>query len=84
MSEPAKVLAWISPASPWGAETPESPSERATSAALMAGADFFIAIQQAKTVGEVLQIHHLIEEVLASMGAASSAALERADRLCGS
>lgn len=62
--------------------TPESPAERATHAALLTVADFYIAIQQTSSASELLKIHRLIEQALASMNAVSSAALDRADRLC--
>ena len=40
MTEPARVLAWITQVEPWGrTDPPESPAERATHSALMAVAD---------------------------------------------
>jgi len=78
--EPTKVLAWITPAQPWGGDAPELPAERAAHSALMAVADFFVAIHELKTVDEAIRLHRLIEEVVASVETASRAALERADR----
>jgi hypothetical protein len=80
IGEPARVLSWITPAQPWGGDAPELPAERAAHSALLAVADFFVAIHQLKTVEEALRLHRLIEEVLASVDTASRAALERADR----
>ena len=82
--EPARVLAWISVAMPWGsADPPESPAERAAHTALMCVADFYVAIHQLQTVDEALRLHTLVEEVLASVDCASRAVMERADRLIG-
>lgn len=78
-----KVLAWITPTTPYGVEPPESPVERAAHAALMSVADFYVAIHDLRTVDEALKLHRIIEEVSASVETASRAALERADRLCG-
>lgn len=83
MSAPAKVLAWITTATPWGATPPELPIERAAHSALMAVADFYVAIDQLRTSDEALTLHRIIAEVSASVDAASRAALRQADTLCG-
>lgn len=61
----------------------ESPVERAAHSALLAIADFYLAIQRASTVDEALRLHRVIEQVEASVDAATRAALRRADALCG-
>lgn len=83
MKNAGRVLAWITPAVPFGFDPPESPVDRAAQSALMAVADFFVAIKTVTTTDEALKLHRVIEEVLASVDCASRAALERADQLCG-
>lgn len=80
-AHPARVLAWISPAAPWGADAPEAPVERAAQNALMSTADFYVAIKQVTTVDEALKLHRIIEEVSVSMASAAQAALLKADTL---
>ena len=82
MTEPARVLAWITPSQPWGAmDPPVLPVDRAAQSALLAVADFFIAIQACKTVDDALTLHRIIEGVAASVETASRAALEKSGQL---
>lgn len=80
-----KVLAWISPATPWATPWCSSTTfiDHAAQAVHIATADFFIAIQDAKTSSDALRIVRTIADVLSTLTAAENAALARADVLNG-
>ena len=59
----------------------EISAERAVHGALLAVADFYLALQGVETVSDALRLHRLIEEVSASVEAVSRAALRTADRV---
>lgn len=63
------------------AET-DTPVDRAAKSVQMAVADFAVAIFEAKTTRAALIIRRQINELILSLGAMESAALEKADRLC--
>ncbi len=79
MRNHARVLAWITPATPFGADAPTSPAERASHAALMAVADFYVALQSVKTVEQALKLYHLIENVQQAVESAGRSVLHKAD-----
>lgn len=62
----------------------ESPLERALHGISLGAADLFIAITEAQTNAECCALAKQIGNLVLTLQAAESAALERADALCGS
>lgn len=60
----------------------KSPVDRAAQSVQLAVADLAVAIFEAKTTADALVIHRQINNLILSLGAMESAALEKADRLC--
>jgi hypothetical protein len=58
-------------------------AEHAAMSVHIAVADFTIALQQARTVEDALAVHQLVSETSRALQAVESAALHRADALCG-
>lgn len=61
----------------------ESSAEHAGLSVHIAIADFMTALHDAKTPDDAFAIHRIVAEATVSLQAVESAALDRADALCG-
>lgn len=72
----------LQPRTPLAERQQHDPIDLAVQDCERAGADFIVAILDAETVTECLRLHDRIERVILALEAISSAALERADKVC--